>query len=213
MNYLAHLHLGGQQPQQLLGSLYGDFVKGAALEDFSIQAQEAIRLHRRIDAFTDSHPVVRKALERFSVTRRRYAGIALDMFFDHCLASNWEQYADQPLEVFTQKVYGLLEAEPALPERLAQIAPLMISEDWFGAYRDFPMIGHGLEVISRRLSQPDGLLHAYEELTSLYLPLSEDFKEFYPLLRQYAQSRLGEAMPKVMVGGSSSSSPGYAELL
>ncbi len=213
MNYLAHLHLGGQQPQQLLGSLYGDFVKGAALEDFSIQAQEAIRLHRRIDAFTDSHPVVRKALERFSVTRRRYAGIALDMFFDHCLASNWEQYADQPLEVFTQKVYGLLEAEPALPERLAQIAPLMISEDWFGAYRDFSMIGHGLEVISRRLSQPDGLLHAYEELTSLYLPLSEDFKEFYPLLRQYAQSRLGEAMPKVMVGGSSSSSPGYAELL
>ncbi|WP_339100186.1 ACP phosphodiesterase [Pseudomonas atacamensis] len=213
MNYLAHLHLGGQQPQQLLGSLYGDFVKGAALEDFSIQAQEAIRLHRRIDAFTDSHPVVRKALERFSVTRRRYAGIALDMFFDHCLASNWEQYADQPLEGFTQKVYGLLEAEPALPERLAQIAPLMISEDWFGAYRDFSMIGHGLEVISRRLSQPDGLLHAYEELTSLYLPLSEDFKEFYPLLRQYAQSRLGEAMPKVMVGGSSSSSPGYAELL
>ena len=213
MNYLAHLHLGGQQPQQLLGSLYGDFVKGAALEDFSMQAKEAIRLHRRIDAFTDSHPVVRKALERFSVTRRRYAGIALDMFFDHCLASNWEQYADQPLEVFTQKVYGLLEAEPALPERLAQIAPLMISEDWFGAYRDFSMIGHGLEVISRRLSQPDGLLHAYEELTSLYLPLSEDFKEFYPLLRQYAQSRLGEAMPKVMVGGSSSSSPGYAELL
>lgn len=213
MNYLAHLHLGGQQPQQLLGSLYGDFVKGAALEDFSIQAQEAIRLHRRIDAFTDSHPVVRKALERFSVTRRRYAGIALDMFFDHCLASNWEQYAEQPLEVFTQKVYGLLEAEPALPERLAQIAPLMISEDWFGAYRDFSMIGHGLEVISRRLSQPDGLLHAYEELTSLYLPLSEDFKEFYPLLRQYAQSRLGEAMPKVMVGGSSSSSTGYTELL
>ena len=28
MNYLAHLHLGGLQPAQLLGSLYGDFVKG-----------------------------------------------------------------------------------------------------------------------------------------------------------------------------------------
>ena len=26
MNYLAHLHLGGQEPQQLLGSLYGDFL-------------------------------------------------------------------------------------------------------------------------------------------------------------------------------------------
>ena len=62
MNYLAHLHLGGQEPQQLLGSLYGDCVKGTFLGDFSAQAEEAIRLHRRIDAFTDSHPLVSRAL-------------------------------------------------------------------------------------------------------------------------------------------------------
>lgn len=57
MNYLAHLHLGGQKPQQLLGSLYGDFVKGTLSGNFSAQTAEAIRLHRRIDAFTDSHPL------------------------------------------------------------------------------------------------------------------------------------------------------------
>ncbi len=188
MNYLAHLHLGGQEPQQLLGSLYGDFVKGTFLGNFSVQTAEAIVLHRRIDAFTDTHPLVRSALGRFPIARRRYAGIALDMFFDHCLARDWERYADMPLDVFSKKVYQLLEGEPTLPARLALVAPLIIAEDWLGAYRDFSMIGHGLEVISRRLSQPAGLHGVYEELIALYEPLSADFLEFYPLLWQYAQA-------------------------
>ncbi|MNK85053.1 Acyl carrier protein phosphodiesterase [compost metagenome] len=203
MNYLAHLHLGGQEPQQLLGSLYGDFVKGTLSGNFSAQTEEAIRLHRRIDAFTDSHPLVKRALGRFPLARRRYAGIALDMFFDHCLARDWERYADVPLDVYSQNVYQLLESEPALPERLARVLPLIISEDWLGAYRDFSMIGHGLEVISQRLSQPEGLRGAYEELTELYEPLSADFQEFYPMLWQYAQSGLeiGKTLPPQVVNG------------
>ncbi|MNF57297.1 Acyl carrier protein phosphodiesterase [compost metagenome] len=203
MNYLAHLHLGGQEPQQLLGSLYGDFVKGTLSGNFSAQTEEAIRLHRRIDAFTDSHPLVKRALGRFPLARRRYAGIALDMFFDHCLARDWERYADVPLDVYSQNVYQLLESEPALPERLARVLPLIISEDWLGAYRDFSMIGHGLEVISQRLSQPEGLRGAYEELTELYEPLSADFQEFYPMLWQYAQPSLeiGKTLPPQVVNG------------
>jgi len=88
-----------------------------------------------------------------------------------------------------------------VPERLAQSAPVSITEDWRGAYRDFSRIGHGREGISLRLSQPDGLLGAYEELTALYEPLSADFLEFYPLLWQYAQpgSEFGKTLPISMV--------------
>ena len=86
MNYLAHLHLGGEQPEQLLGSLYGDFVKGRLEGRFSPQIEAAIRLHRRIDAFTDSHPLTERARARFPAERRRTAGILLDLFFDHGLA-------------------------------------------------------------------------------------------------------------------------------
>lgn len=80
MNYLAHLHLGGQLPAQLLGSLYGDFVKGRLQGQYRPQIEAAIQLHRSIDRFTDSHPLVGQALSRFSLTRRRYAGIVLDVF-------------------------------------------------------------------------------------------------------------------------------------
>ncbi|MFD2980371.1 ACP phosphodiesterase, partial [Klebsiella pneumoniae] len=87
--------LGGPAPQQLLGSLYGDFVKGSLEGRFAPALEAAIRLHRQIDSYTDRHPVVLAALARFPRERRRFAGIVLDVFFDHCLARHWGNYADQ----------------------------------------------------------------------------------------------------------------------
>lgn len=186
MNYLAHLHLGGQRPGQLLGSLYGDFVKGRLQGQFAPEVEAAIQLHRRIDTYTDSHPRVNAALSRFSLTRRRYAGIVIDVFFDHCLARDWAQYADRPLQQFTADVYRVLAAEPQLPGRLAQIAPYMAADDWLGSYRDFQVLEQVLRGIARRLSQPEELTAAMGELERLYQPLSEDFRDFYPQLQAFA---------------------------
>lgn len=192
MNYLAHLHLGGQRPAQLLGSLYGDFVKGPVTGRFPDELAQAIQLHRRIDAFTDSHPLIKHSMARFPAERRRYAGIVLDVFFDHCLARDWAVYADIALPAFTRKVYGVLAAEPALPERLALIAPRMAADDWLGAYQDFAVLEHVLAGISRRLSRPQGLAGAMQELHGLYQPLSADFAEFYPILQDFSQAALAE---------------------
>jgi acyl carrier protein phosphodiesterase len=188
MNYLAHLHLGGQRPGQLLGSLYGDFVKGRLQGQFAPEVEAAIQLHRRIDVFTDRHPLVDVALSRFSLTRRRYAGIVLDVFFDHCLARDWALYADRPLEVFTSDVYRALSSEPQLPDRLARIAPYMVADDWLGSYREFDVLEQVLRGISRRLSRPEELAGAMQELRALYEPLSEDFRLFYPQLQLFAQN-------------------------
>ena len=189
MNYLAHLHLGGQRPDQLLGSLYGDFVKGRLQGQFAPEVEAGIQLHRRIDVFTDRHPLVDIALGRFSDTRRRYAGIVLDVFFDHCLARDWRLYADQPLAQFTADVYRVLSREPQLPERLAKIAPHMVAHDWLGSYQEFEVLDQVLRGISRRLSRPEELARAMQELRRLYEPLSEDFRLFYPQLQDFAQSQ------------------------
>ena len=187
MNYLAHLHLGGQRPGQLLGSLYGDFVKGRLQGQFDPEVEAAIALHRRIDVFTDRHPLVDIALGRFTETRRRYAGIVLDVFFDHCLARDWMLYADRPLEQFTADVYQVLSRERQLPERLAKIAPHMVANDWLGSYREFEVLEQVLRGISRRLTRPEELAGAMRELRRLYEPLSEDFSLFYPQLQSFAQ--------------------------
>ena len=188
MNYLAHLHLGGPRPGQLLGSLYGDFVKGRLQGQYDPEIEAAIQLHRSIDVFTDRHPLVDVSLSRFSTTRRRYAGIVLDVFFDHCLARDWTLYADRPLELFTSDVYRVLTAEPQLPERLAKIAPHMVANDWLGSYREFEVLEQVLRGISRRLTRPEELAGAMQELRVLYEPLSEDFRLFYPQLQVFAQN-------------------------
>jgi acyl carrier protein phosphodiesterase len=192
MNYLAHLHLGGQRPAQLLGSLYGDFVKGPVAGRFPDELAQAIQLHRSIDAFTDSHPLIKQSIARFPAERRRYAGIVLDVFFDHCLARDWAHYANVPLAAFTRRVYGVLAAEPELPERLARIAPHMAAHDWLGSYEEFAVLEQVLAGISRRLSRPEGLAGAMQELHDLYQPLSTDFAEFYPILQDFAQAALAE---------------------
>ena len=189
MNYLAHLHLGGHRPGQLLGSLYGDFVKGRLQGQFDPEIETAIQLHRSIDVFTDRHPLVDVALSRFSLTRRRYAGIVLDVFFDHCLARDWTLYADRPLELFTSDVYRVLSSQPQLPERLARIAPHMVANDWLGSYREFEVLEQVLRGISRRLTRPEELAAAMQELRVLYEPLSEDFRLFYPQLQDFAQNQ------------------------
>ena len=188
MNYLAHLHLGGQRPGQLLGSLYGDFVKGRLQGQFDPEIEAAIQLHRSIDVFTDRHPLVDVALSRFSLTRRRYAGIVLDVFFDHCLARDWALYADRPLPLFTADVYRALSSERQLPERLAKIAPHMVANDWLGSYEQFEVLEQVLRGISRRLTRPEELAGAMQELRVLYEPLSEDFSLFYPQLQDFAQN-------------------------
>lgn len=186
MNYLAHLHLGGREPQQLLGSLYGDFVKGSLQGRFPPALEASIRLHRHIDSYTDSHPLVLAALARFPRERRRLAGIVLDVFFDHCLARHWDDYAEQPLYAFTGDFYRVLLAEPALPGRLAHIAPFMAADDWLGAYGDFDTLEQVFRGIARRLSRPEGMDGVMGELEVLYEPLLADFREFYPQLQAFA---------------------------
>lgn len=190
MNYLAHLHLGGDQPEQLLGSLFGDFVKGLLNGQWPAPVERSIQLHRRIDAFTDAHPVVAQARERFAASQRRYAGLVLDVFFDHCLARDWENYSDRPLEQFSRHVYQALEQAPQLPQKLAPLVPRMIRQDWLGSYRDFTTMQQVIASIDRRLSRPGLLTGMYDELERLYEPLSADFQTLYPHLQTFAQDAL-----------------------
>lgn len=171
----------------MLGSLYGDFVKGSLAGRFPPQLEAGIRLHRAIDRYTDSHPLVLAALARFPRERRRYAGIILDVFFDHCLARHWQDYHPEPLSTFTGRVYGVLRRTPDHPGRLAAIAPLMIEHDWLGSYREFEVLGRVLQGISRRLSRPEGLLGVLPELQALYPALLSDFRAFYPQLQAFAE--------------------------
>ena len=127
VNYLAHVYLARHDDEAMLGALLGDFVGTADLHRYSATMQDEILLHRKIDSYTDRHPAVVAARAMFPDGRRRYAGIALDVYFDHLLARAWPAYSEVALDAFAQRFYATLRAHHALlPERLRRIGDALV---------------------------------------------------------------------------------------
>ncbi len=189
MNYLAHLCLADDTRDSLLGSLMGDFVKGPIDPSLAPELQRAIQQHRRIDSFTDGHPIVRQSKRRVSADFRRYAGILIDMFYDHLLATHWHDYRDQPLDVFTGRVYRLLELHrDSLPGPMQRTVRYMVHCDLLGSYRTVNGIHQALRGIEGRLKRPSNLSAAIVELENNREALLGDFSLFFPELIDFVRS-------------------------
>lgn len=181
MNYLGHLFLSPAGDDALLGSLLGDFVKGPIAGRYPEPVARAIALHRRLDSFTDSHPAVRLSKSRISAPRRRYAGIMVDLFYDHFLARCWAQFHPEPLSLFCVRVYEILDRRrDELPERLQIMAPNMARWDWFGSYAEIESIYTALDRMSQRLRRENPLIDSANELLENYAALESDFRAFLP---------------------------------
>ena len=191
MNYLAHLYLTDQNDEGWLGALLGDFVKGPLDDRYSEAITRAVVLHRNIDTFTDAHPAVLRSKARVSTERRRYAGIMVDMFYDHFLAKLWQTFDDRPLSEFTARIYALLAQRHAmLPDRLQRMAPSMARMDWLGSYAQVDSIRTALDNMGRRLTRENRLLDSADELEAHYAGFEADFLAFMPDVRAFALARL-----------------------
>ena len=197
MNWLAHLVLARQSEEAMLGALLGDFVFGSSgLERFGAVAHREILLHRRIDAFTDAHPAVTALRARFPEGRRRYAGIALDVYFDHLLARDWSRWTPQePLQAFTARAYAMLDARfDALPPRLQAIAPAMAANDWLGGYRYRASVDRAVARIAQRLSRNgDRLVACLDDLRGLEYEAGAAFDALFPALGAFVEAERARA--------------------
>ena len=182
MNYLAHAWLARHSDDAILGALLGDFVFGqSALADWPPAVRAEILRHRRIDRYTDNHPAVVAMRMRFGGLRR-YAGIVLDVYFDHCLAREWWRWNDAPLDAFTGRIYRLLdERRGRLPPRLAALAPRMAAHDWLGSYARRESVDAAVRGISTRLSRNgDRLVACLDVLRRDEAAAQQAFDAFWP---------------------------------
>jgi len=184
LNFLAHIFLARYSDDAMLGALLGDFVKPHSGFAFSAEVEREILIHRKVDAFTDSHPLVLHAKTLFPGPSRRFAGILLDVFYDHVLAANWTQYADVPLAPFVARFYQVLDDKAdLLPPRLAGAAPYMVTQDWLGSYVDYAGVETAIRRMATRLSRNGDLMCAgLDDLSANYEALASGFHSFFPQL-------------------------------
>ncbi len=196
MNWLAHVFLAGPDRDCRLGNLLADMVKGKARKVLSPGIRRGIACHQAIDAFTDDHSVVLRSKRRLSASLGepldRFAGVLVDVFYDHILATDWLRYTTSPLAEFTRELYASFPSyQDALPAEINDVLARLAAEDWLGSYATLEGIEDVLVRISRRLTQRLGrdfaLQTAMSELTFHHAGLSADFHEFFPELASHVQ--------------------------
>jgi len=192
MNYLAHLLLAEPSSESLIGNLLGDFVKGPLKEleaCYSAGIVGGIAMHRQVDVFTDTHAIYRRSKRRIRDRYGLVSGIIIDVSYDHFLTNHWHSFSQDPLESFIAKIYNLLrENQAVLPEKLQQVLPKLIAENWLASYRDLADLRLTFLRISRRFKRETNLAQAVDGLLDNYAEIESDFLDFFPELMARAAS-------------------------
>lgn len=187
MNYLAHLFLSPRDDESIMGNLMGDFMNGTPLESLPPTVQAGVRAHRAIDAYTDDHPEVRDLRTLFSPQRRRFAGIILDVAFDHYLLKHWDRFSAEALEDFLQRVYASLErGHSKMPKRMAGVVSSMLNHRWLDTYRQLDGVGYALDRMATRLRIENSLPGSIEEVQQNDASIDAGFQRFFPELQSFA---------------------------
>lgn len=187
MNFLAHIYLSGDDDDIKIGNFLGDFVKGRLTKLTNAQYAKGVingmSLHREIDFFTDTHPVVRQSIDRLQPKYHKFSGIVVDMFYDHILAKNFNQYSSISLEKYAQNFYNLLEKRKnEIPEPMERMVKSMTTRNWLLSYKTYEGIEWALTGISKRLSFESGIENATRELREDYDLYEAEFQVFFPEL-------------------------------
>ncbi|UPW19988.1 ACP phosphodiesterase [Agarivorans sp. TSD2052] len=179
MNYLAHFHIAQHTSTSISGALLGDFVKGNQWQDYPPVTQLGILLHRQVDSFTDQHIAAEKISLCFQPALRRYSGIALDVYFDHLLTQQWENYASLPLNTFIKHCYQQLKTSP-LNDRALVTANHMREYNWLKQYQTRDNIKLTLQAISKRLRRPVRLDLLMDDIDKHEAVIEAVFIRLYP---------------------------------
>jgi acyl carrier protein phosphodiesterase len=179
MNFLAHALLAGDDPALVVGGVVGDWIKGPLPGRLPPDLARGVALHRAIDSHAETQSAFRRSRARVSPARRRYAGVLVDIFYDHLLARDWEVLHHQPFAEYRHAVYRAVAARVAeLPEGSHHALKLMAAEDWFQGYARLDGIADVLARMSRRARWPNPLAGGEAEFVSDPDGFRADFQEW-----------------------------------
>jgi acyl carrier protein phosphodiesterase len=186
MNFLGHIFLSGEDNEILLGNFFADHVKGKTQHDYSLGIIKGIQLHRAIDHFTDHHPIVIQGVKRLNGDFGRYGSVIIDMYYDHFLASLWNEYHTIPLENFSVSIYDrLVPYLEIMPAKTQYMLPFMIHNNWLVTYAATEGLGRALNGMSNRARFPSGMESATAYLIDNYDEFKEEFRLFMPDIIAY----------------------------
>jgi acyl carrier protein phosphodiesterase len=186
VNFLAHAYLSGGVKDLIIGNFIADAVKGKEYKNYRQGIIEGILLHRKIDSFTDQHSLVTQTKIRLRPHFGKYSSVVSDLYYDHFLALHWKDYSQTPLKEFTSNIYHIIQNEiEIMPEDVKFFFPYMVKNDWLYNYSTFYGMQLAFEGMSRRAKFDSKMDRAVEVLQQSYSEFEEDFRQFFPELKEF----------------------------
>jgi acyl carrier protein phosphodiesterase len=190
MNYLAHTYLSGDNDDIKIGNFLGDWVKGSDYLKYSEDIRTGIMLHRNIDSFTDHHPIVHQSASRFQPRYAKYAGVIIDILYDHFLAFHWHDFNETPLRDYINRIHNImLNNFEILPERLQSYLPGFMQERWIERYATVDGIRDVLDTMSKRTSLPNETEFAVGVMEAYYDDFRREFFDFFGQIIEFVESK------------------------
>ena len=186
MNFLAHSLLSGGSKDLIIGNFIADSIKGNEIKSYREGIVKGIILHRKIDSFTDQHPIVSNTKSKLRPHFSKYSSVVSDIYFDHFLAVHWKDYSAIPLKEFTENIYSIIRTEfDIMPEAVKYFFPYMERDNWLYHYHSFFGMEQAFKGMSRRAKFDSKMENAVAVLKENYQFLENDFKLFFPELQHY----------------------------
>lgn len=186
MNYLAHSVLSFNNPDLIIGNFIADSVKGSHFEGLTPEIIKGITLHRKIDVYTDSHPVFLSSKYRFREQFGKFSGVITDIIYDHFLAKNFEKYSEKPLQEHATYMYSLLQVNHVfLPEHAKRFYQYMTERNVLVSYADLKGIETVLQHLSHRIRFQYHLNLAIPLVENQYQELESEFFAFFESIMAY----------------------------
>ncbi|MDX1803952.1 MAG: ACP phosphodiesterase [Alcanivorax sp.] len=196
MNYLAHLSLSRPTVASRVGNLLGDFMRGVEVDTLPQAVRLGLANHRLVDRLTDTHAAVRDARALFSPARRRFAGVALDVLFDHFLWRHWSLFYSEPRDATIRLYYRqLVEGRELMPPAMAAAVTRLVEHDLLSAYARLAGVSQALDVMAGRIRFANRFAGIGEELDRHYAQLEALFLEFFPRLHRDVRREAIEWQP------------------
>jgi acyl carrier protein phosphodiesterase len=188
MNYLAHIHLAKLSGTSMVGNFLGDFVKGSEFSYLSEEHQHGIKLHRRIDSFTDHHKDIKSLRECFPKELRRMSGVVIDIHFDHLLCQHWKNFDSESQEAVLDRFYNkLANFTSPIEGRFELVKKGLLECRWLNDYQAPSSCERAYYQIEKRLK---GKVHFAEDATEFVQDNSafftQHFLKFYPQLIEFS---------------------------
>jgi acyl carrier protein phosphodiesterase len=191
MNYLAHFYLAFDDSELLLGQLLGDDVKGKKYEDYPQRIMQGILLHRFIDSTTDQHPICSQLRAILRPQLGLLSGVAIDVYFDHILAKNWNKYSPVPLEDFASQAYQIFTKNiHLLTPKSNFISSKMAEYNWLMKYENIEDTASILQQMAKRLPYGHLLEPAPKLLYQHFDTIEMSFEAFFPQLIDQSKAKL-----------------------